>query len=111
MSRRVLNPVLPGGVLSPISGADELTAAEEIWVQNGSAGTYGNVTPTGATNDSNVTFTLPVAPSPASSLKLFKNGQLLTAGGVDYTLSVLTITMIDPPLTGDVLRAWFEVNA
>lgn len=68
-------------------------------------------TPGGAINGSNVTFTLAHNPNPDLSLQLFKNGQLLTAGGEDYTLVGTTITLNTAPLPGppsDVLRAWYR---
>ncbi len=65
-------------------------------------------TPTGAINDANAIFTLAHTPSPAVSLQLFINGQLLTAGGVDYTLSTATITVGVAPPTGSVVRCWYR---
>lgn len=67
-----------------------------------------NVTPTGTINGSNKVFTLPFAPSPAASLKLFLNGMYMTPGGEDYTLSSLTITYVNAPLTGAIHRAHFK---
>jgi hypothetical protein len=66
------------------------------------------IVPSGTINSSNVTFTLPQAPTPAASLELFYNGVLQTAGGVDYTLSSSTITMVTAPLTGSSLIAWYR---
>ncbi len=65
-------------------------------------------TPTGAINGSNVTFTLANAPSPAASLILTLNGQVLAPVGVDYTLSSATITLNTAPPTGSILRAWYR---
>jgi len=67
-----------------------------------------NETPTGLINSSNVTYTLANTPSPAASLLLYLNGQLLTAGGVDYTLATATITMVNAPGTGGALKAWYR---
>lgn len=64
-------------------------------------------TPTGSINGSNKTFTLANTPNPSGSLILTLNGQTLTAGGVDYTLSTNTITMKFAPETNDILRAKF----
>jgi hypothetical protein len=60
--------------------------------------------PTGAVDGSNVTFLLTAAPSPASSLTLFRNG-VLQKSGLDYTLSnnVITFTQGAIPQSGDVL--------
>jgi hypothetical protein len=60
-------------------------------------------TPTGALTGTS--FTLAHAPSPAGSLILSKNGQILTAGGVDYTLSGSTITTVSAPGTGNPIVA------
>jgi len=67
-----------------------------------------NATPSGTIDGTNVTFTLPSAPSPASSLMFFKNGQLLTSGSLaDYTLSSATVTLADPPEPDDTLSALY----
>jgi hypothetical protein len=65
-------------------------------------------TPGGAVNGTNVTFTLASAPSPAASLRLFRNGLLLNPG-TDYTLSGSAITIVSsPPLAGDSLAAYYR---
>lgn len=109
MSRKVLNPTLPGGLLTPVTtgGGNQLTAEEVALVENLQQGSYQSETPNGIVNGSNTAFTLSVAPSPVASLKLFVNGQLLTSGGVDYTLSGTDITLETAPPTGSVIRAWF----
>lgn len=65
-------------------------------------------TPSGSVNGSNVTFTLANSPSPATSLSLYVNGALQTPGGEDYSLSGATITMVNAPLTGSIIRAWYR---
>ena len=67
-----------------------------------------NETPTGACNSSNQTFTLAHTPSPAASLNFFENGQLLIAGGADYTLATATITSVFTCVSGDVVRASYR---
>lgn len=63
-------------------------------------------TPAGTINGSNVTFTL--ASTPISGTEhVYLNGQLLTAGGADYSISTLTITMTTAPATGDILRVTY----
>lgn len=62
-------------------------------------------TPSGLLNSSNLIYTLAHSPSPVASLILTMNGQVLTAGGVDYTLSGATITLINAPDPTDILRA------
>jgi hypothetical protein len=84
-----------------------LTVNEEILIQNLQAGNYQSEVPSGALNGSNTTFTLSVAPSPASSLFFFWNGQLLKAGGEDYTLTGSTIEMNIAPIASEKLIAYY----
>jgi hypothetical protein len=67
-------------------------------------------TPSGTIDGSNAVFTLAHTPSPAASLKLFKNGQLMIAGGADYTLATATATYVSgaKPQTGDVHIAFYR---
>lgn len=64
-----------------------------------------NETPTGTVNGINTVFTLAHTPNPAASLDLFKNGQLLIASGVDFTLATATVTFTagSIPQTGDAI--------
>lgn len=64
-----------------------------------------NETPTGTVNGVNTTFTLANTPNPTASLHFYKNGQLLYAGGVDYTLTTNSISTGVAPKTGDVISA------
>ena len=74
---------------------------------------FDNITPTPLGD--NRTFFLPTGPSPALSLELFNNGQLLqpivTPGGPgDFTLAANKITF-KSPLAGTInLQAWFRVG-
>lgn len=112
MSRKILNPTLPGGLLTPVSGGTGGLTAEEIaLVENLQQGNYQSETPAGTIDGVNTTFTLTVAPSPASSLKLYVNGQLLTGGGTDYTLTTNSIALVNAPVAGDILRAWYLNDA
>jgi hypothetical protein len=75
------------------------------------SGTFADdETPSGTINGINDTFTLAHTPSPAGSLQLFKNGQLMQAGGADYTLATATITFTSGaiPDTGDLLVAYYR---
>ena len=65
-------------------------------------------TPSGAINGTNKTFTLANTPSPAASLQLFLNGAYQTSGGEDFTLATATITFVNAPLNGSVLRAYYR---
>lgn len=64
-----------------------------------------NEVPSGTIDGSNAVFTLAHTPNPALSLDLFKNGQEMIAGGVDFTLATATITFTagSKPQTGDTL--------
>jgi hypothetical protein len=66
-------------------------------------------TPGGAMNGGNSAFTLAQAPSPATSLAIFRNGILQQASS-DYTLNGSAITFTNIPLTNDVLLAFYRVN-
>jgi hypothetical protein len=67
-----------------------------------------NETPGGTINGVNTSFTLASAPNPSNSLRLFRNGVLLSPGG-DYTLSGSAITIISAtPQTGDSLAAYYR---
>lgn len=65
-------------------------------------------TPSGAVNGANTIFVLAHTPSPALSLQFVVNGQVLTAVGVDYTLSTATVTVNTAPPTDSIVRAWYR---
>lgn len=68
-----------------------------------------NVVPEGEINGQNLIFSLPSAPSPASSLMFFKNGQLLASGSeADYTLSSKLVTLSQAPEVDDVVSALYS---
>lgn len=72
-------------------------------------GTFADAeVPGGLINGANTSYSLAHTPSPAASLKLFKNGQELIAGGADYTLATATITAVTAPATGDTLIAFYR---
>lgn len=60
---------------------------------------YGEV-PTGVIDSANKVFFLKRAPSPSTSLRLYRNGLRMIAGGVDFTLSVRTITYVAAMMAG-----------
>jgi hypothetical protein len=66
-------------------------------------------TPGGVVDGANVTFTVASAPSPASSLHLFRNG-ILQKVGFDYTLSGSTVSFVSAavPQAGDTLLASYR---
>lgn len=65
-----------------------------------------NETPTGVIDGANDTFTLVNTPA-AGSLQIFLNGMYQTPAGEDYTLAGLTITFVNAPLAGSILRAFY----
>jgi len=67
-------------------------------------------TPAGLINGSNVVFTLANAPSPLSSLTVYRNG-LLQTPNLDYTISanVVTFATVSAPQAGDVLAASYRL--
>jgi len=65
-------------------------------------------TPTGAINDANTIFVLAHTPNSAASLMFVVNGQVFTSGGVDFSLTIATVTVNSPPPTGSIIRAWYR---
>src|SRR5207245_7644761 len=65
--------------------------------------------PAGTVNGSNTAFTLASAPSPASSLALYRNG-LLQRQSTDYQISgnAVTFFLASTPQTGDLLVASYR---
>jgi hypothetical protein len=65
--------------------------------------------PAGVLDGINRVFTLSVAPAPAASLQLYRNG-LLQRSGVDFMLAVNTITFtaVSTPKPGDILLATYR---
>jgi len=88
---------------------------------SGPCGTSGSVSagpnftdgevPAGAVNGSNVSFTLSAAPTPASSLAVYRNG-ILQEAGFDYTVAGNTIQFltVSTPQNGDTLLASYRVT-
>jgi hypothetical protein len=67
--------------------------------------------PAGALNGANVSFTLNAVPTPTSSLALYRNGVLQTAGQ-DYNIAGNSIQFLTPstPQAGDALVASYRVT-
>jgi hypothetical protein len=78
-AKRVLGLALLVGLLALWSGSQTATTTDAFNVTPVAAGGYA--------------YTLPAAPSPATSLRLYANGIRLAAG-TDYTLSSATITLL-----------------
>jgi hypothetical protein len=80
---------LPNGVVQYSTSTHLFSAATVL------TGTIvDNETPSGTCDGSNAAFTLAHTPSSAANLHLHKNGQLMTAGGADFTLATATITFV-----------------
>ncbi len=69
------------------------------------SGSTGSIVYDETPSGSGTAFTLAHAPSPAGSLILWKNGQNLTAGGIDFTLSGANITLVQAMGGNDTLLA------
>jgi len=67
-------------------------------------------TPAGTQDGANTSFSLINVPNPASSLNLSVNGQVVTPGGVDYTLTGSAIEFNLAPFAEDVIRADYTVH-
>jgi hypothetical protein len=107
-SAAVFNFGIPAGPTGPQGPAGPPGAVTSVGTSSTS---YADAeVPGGSVNGTNATFTLAHAPSPAASLELVKNGQILQAGGFDYTLSGATLTFVSGtiPATGDLLQAWYR---
>jgi hypothetical protein len=65
-------------------------------------------TPSGLVNGVNTDFVLNNIPSPASSLKVFKDGQRMKLA-TDYTFSGQTITFLDAPLTDTIITCDYRI--
>jgi hypothetical protein len=65
--------------------------------------------PAGTANGSNAVFTIVGVPSPAASLKVFRNG-LLQSPGADYTQngSIITFVTLAIPQPGDILTTSYR---
>jgi hypothetical protein len=82
-------------------GSDGTNAAPIVFVDS--------EIPSGVVDGANATYTLANAPSPQSSLLLYRNGLFMTAG-IDYSISAATITFVPGaiPQTGDLLTASYR---
>lgn len=98
----VLTPVTFSGDVLSVSAAGVVALAATI-VKTTNVVT--RETPSGTINGSNATFTLANTPV-AGTESLYLNGILQDSGaGNDYTISGVTITMLNVPVSGDKLRA------
>lgn len=109
-------PGSSGLVPDPLTSTGRFLRDDGTWGTGGGGG--GGATDvfdgpiSGVINGINAVFTLSQAPSPATSLQLFKNGMRMKRGaGRDYQLSGLTITFESDaiPSTGATLTADYQI--
>ena len=65
-------------------------------------------TPTGTIDGANKVFTVANTPDPVLSLRIYLNGMYQTPAGEDYTLDGITITFVNAPATGSILRVGYR---
>lgn len=103
----IQNGVFPAA--SHEAALDKLTQImQELYNQQfpyAATGSFGQVS-LGAGDGANTIFTLPVSPT---ILVLFKNGIHQRPGGVDYTLSGATVTMISAPTADQDLWGFYAI--
>jgi hypothetical protein len=89
---------------------DSLLASYRVSVAIAGVGFVDSEAPGGTIDGVNTSFTLSQAPSPSSSLEVFRNGLRLTSG-LDYTASNNTLTFGGGyvPQSGDVLLCSYRV--
>jgi hypothetical protein len=89
---------------------DLLAASYRLSVSIPGVGFVDQQTPSGTANGVNAVFTLSQAPNPSTSLEVYRNGLLLTAGE-DYTLSGAVITFITGllPQSTDIILCSYRV--
>jgi hypothetical protein len=89
---------------------DTLLASYRLSVSIPGVGFVDQQTPTGTVNGSNLTFTLSAAPSPTTSLAVYRNG-LRMSPGIDFNLSGQAITFVTgfAPQTGDTLICSYRI--
>ena len=108
---------LSGNTITFLAGAqpqpgDTLLASYRVGT-TGQTGFHDAETVRGTIDGSNLVFTLVSAPVSTGSLKLFKNGFLLS-NGPDYTLNGSTITftnLTSVPAPGDSLIAYYRATS
>ena len=94
--------ILDGNIIIPsVPIGSASFVAWGIYAGSGTTPNFADwITPTGTLNGINKIFTIPQAPNPAASLRLYRGRQVLKGGGSDFTLSGATITYtIAPPPT------------
>jgi len=88
---------------------DVLAAFYRLSVTIPGVGFVDQQTPSGVIDGVNAVFTLSQTPSPTTSLEVYRNGLLLSAG-VDYTLSGMAITFIAVvPQPSDTLLCSYRI--
>lgn len=98
--------------VSAIKGIKKLIGKSGLMMGGGTPPTVNafadDETPVGTVNGTNKVFTITNIPSPASSLKVYVNGQKMTLTE-DYTFSGTTITFVTAPPTTSIIRADYRL--
>lgn len=100
----------------PVFNVGDLDYVDKLNTLAASVASLASVTwvdaevPAGAVDGVNDTFVLADSPSPAASLRLYVNGLLQRAGGVDFALAGSTITFVSGavPQAGDSLLSYYR---
>ena len=102
--------VTPGGQLTFLGLGTGLSISGTTLNASGSTTNFADyIAVPGTPNGTLTAFTLANAPSPATSLGVFKNGQLLQSGtGNDYTLAGAVVTFTVAPIATDNLQASYR---
>lgn len=106
-----VSPALTGSPTAPTQTAldNSTKLATTAYVDAyGSTTLVQNETPGGLINSSNTAYTT-ASTFTTGSLRVYLNGQRLTAGGNDYTEGTQAFTMAYAPATGDVLLVDYNV--
>ncbi len=96
----------PGSVPQP---GDVLAASYRVAPTNAAPFFADAEAPVGAIDGSNATFTLGYAPSPVTSLRIYRNG-ILSKLNTDYTLSGQSVRFLTGavPQAGDTLLVYYR---
>lgn len=102
--------VTPGGQLTFLGLGTGLAISGTTLSASGTTTNFADyVSVPGTPNGTLTAFTLANAPSPSTSLGVFKNGQLLQSGtGNDYTLTGAVVTFTVAPAATDNLQASYR---
>jgi len=106
---RLLNPTVPGGLLTQIQGI--LTAGEALVVQSIASGQYFHINevPAGDVDGVNQVFFLQTSPNPDSSLEVYVNGQKFK-DVEDYNIMDDELIFVIPPEIDSLILVNYTVS-